>query len=71
MCWDLNVTNAIKMFLWRACHNLLPTKANLFKRGVCDDKLCPICLKEEETVAHITWECPAANDVWGGSWIKL
>jgi hypothetical protein len=46
-------------------------KANLFKRGVCDNNLCPICLQEEETVAHVSWGCPAANDVWGGSRMKL
>ncbi|XP_059446627.1 uncharacterized protein LOC132178194 [Corylus avellana] len=59
------------MFLWRACHNLLPTKANLFRRGICDNNLCPICQREEETVGHACWDCPAANDVWGEGSIKL
>jgi hypothetical protein len=70
-CWSLRVPNAIKMFLWRACHNLLPTKVNLLKRGICDNSLCPICLSENETVEHIIWECPTANDVWGEATIKL
>jgi hypothetical protein len=70
-CWSLNVPYAVKMYVWRACHNLLPTKVNLFKRGVCEDKVCPICLHEEETVAHVNWGCPAANDVWGSSRMKL
>jgi hypothetical protein len=70
-CWKLRVPNAAKMFLWRACHNLLPTKVNLFKRGVCESSVCPICLFENETVGHIVWECPAANYVWGGAPIKL
>ena len=70
-CWSLKVPNAAKMFLWRACHNLLPTKVNLRKRGVCENSFCPICLAENETVEHIIWECPAANDVWGGAQIKL
>jgi hypothetical protein len=26
------VPNSTKVFLWRACHNILPTKDNLFKR---------------------------------------
>jgi ribonuclease HI len=71
MCWKLKIPNAAKMFLWRACHNSLPTKVNLKKRGVCENSLCPICLAEDETVEHIIWECPAASDVWGGAPIKL
>ena len=70
-CWSLNVPNAVKMYVWRACHNLLPTKGNLFKRGVCDNNSCPNCLSAEETILHAVWECPAATDVWGGSQIKL
>jgi hypothetical protein len=65
MCWSLRVPNAVKMFLWRACHNLLPTKVNLLKIGVCENSLCLICLFENETVEHIIWECPAVSDVCG------
>jgi hypothetical protein len=70
-CWSLRVPNAIKMFLWCACHNLLPTKVNLLKRGICDNSFCPICLSKNETVEHIIWECPTVNDVWGEAPIKL
>jgi hypothetical protein len=28
-CWNLNIPNVAKMFLWRVGHNLLPTKMNL------------------------------------------
>jgi hypothetical protein len=64
-CWSLNVPNNVKMFIWRACHNLLPTKLNLFKRRVIDSPLCPICNQVEESVEHIVWLCPSAVDVWG------
>jgi hypothetical protein len=63
LCWSLHVPNAVKMYLWRACHNLLPMKANLFQRGVCDNNLCLICLREEESVAHACWDCLSARDV--------
>jgi hypothetical protein len=69
-CWRLNIPNAVKMFLWKASHNLLPTKVNLFRWGICDSNMCPICIGEEETVARVCWNCPAANDVWGGCKIK-
>jgi hypothetical protein len=70
-CWSLNVPNAVKMYMWKACHNLLPTKANLFRRGVCENNQCPICLRAEETVVHVAWACPVASDVWGESRIRL
>jgi hypothetical protein len=31
-CWNLKVSNVVKMFLWRALNNLLPTKVNLKKK---------------------------------------
>ena len=51
------------MSVWRACHNLLPTKANLFKRRVTDSLLCPICNLEDESVEHVVWSCLATSDV--------
>jgi hypothetical protein len=63
--WSLKVPNSVKVFLWRACHNLLPTKGNLFTRKVVDNNLCPVCLLEEESVVHALWDCSGAQDVWG------
>jgi hypothetical protein len=59
------------MFLWKEFNNMLPTKKNLFQKGVMRDKMCPICGMEEETVSHIIWECESALDVWEGSTRKL
>lgn len=70
-CWRLQIPNAVKMFLWKACHNLLPTKANLLRKKVVDNALCPICLREVETIEHILWDCPSASDVWSGGPITL
>jgi hypothetical protein len=64
-CWNMKVPNVVKLFLWKALHNLLPTRVNLAKKGVTTDKLCPICAMEEETVMHVLWSCPASADVWG------
>ena len=51
-------------FLWKACANILPTKDNLFRRGVVEDPICPICKREPETISHVLWTCLAAADVW-------
>jgi hypothetical protein len=61
MIWNLKISNTVKMFMWRACHDLLPTKQNLLRRGV--DDLCLFCLQEAETMKHILWSCPSAKDV--------
>ncbi|XP_035546799.1 uncharacterized protein LOC118348717 [Juglans regia] len=54
----------VKLFIWKAANELLPTKKNLFLRKVVKDPFCPMCFKEEESVIHSLWECPATNDVW-------
>jgi ribonuclease HI len=63
--WKMEVPNSVKMFMWRACNDLLPTKCNLVKRKMVEESMCPCCYREEETVVHVLWSCPAAQDVWG------
>ncbi|XP_059436152.1 uncharacterized protein LOC132169081 [Corylus avellana] len=60
-----------KHFLWRACHEILPTKANLGAKKVTEDSYCPVCERAEETIYHALWECPAARDVWSVGCIKF
>ncbi|KAF5460015.1 hypothetical protein F2P56_019915 [Juglans regia] len=63
--WKLNVLPATKNFLWKACSNGLPTLRNLYKKRITEKPWCPICLNEEETIFHMAWNCPTAQDVWG------
>ncbi|XP_059446505.1 uncharacterized protein LOC132178060 [Corylus avellana] len=63
--------NVEKHFLWKACKEILPTKANLRKRHVLHDKLCPICGLHAKTRYHIRWDCPSARAVWGASLKKF
>ncbi|XP_050259107.1 uncharacterized protein LOC126704117 [Quercus robur] len=65
--WKLRIPNKIKVFGWRACNEILPTKLNLSKRKIIVDAMCPICLRFPESVVHALWECGAARDVWVGS----
>ena len=50
--------------MWRACSNILPTKANLVQKKVQVDPICTVCRQHEETTRHILWECPLARNVW-------
>ncbi|XP_042972967.1 uncharacterized protein LOC122304769 [Carya illinoinensis] len=54
----------VKVFLWRACLESLPTMSNLFKKKIVSSPLCPVCCNSDETTGHILWNCPSAMDVW-------
>jgi hypothetical protein len=63
--WSLQLPNAAKNFMSRACHDLLPTKDTLVRQKIILDPSCPLCGLEAETLYHILWECSSAMDVWG------
>ncbi|KAL0006082.1 hypothetical protein SO802_013643 [Lithocarpus litseifolius] len=69
--WKLCIPNKIKIFGWRACNDILPTKCNLVKRKIITDDKCHICTREAELVFHALWGCVAVQDVWAGSISKL
>ncbi|XP_062147743.1 uncharacterized protein LOC133856702 [Alnus glutinosa] len=62
--WRLGVPNNVKKFMWRACNDLLPTKQNLHRRKIVENESCPCCCRDADI--HALWNCPAAQDVWGG-----
>ena len=64
--WKLRLPNKIKVFAWRACHEILPTAANLTKRRVINDDKCSICTWETESTIHALWDCAAVQDIWVG-----
>ncbi|KAK3226415.1 hypothetical protein Dsin_006277 [Dipteronia sinensis] len=43
--WSLPLPNKIKIFCWRVCRNILPTKDLLYRRGIIDSALCMFCAK--------------------------
>ena len=65
--WKLRIPNEIKVFGWKACNDILPTKLNLSKRKIIEDAMCPICMRFPKLAIHALWECEAAKDVRAGS----
>ncbi|XP_042972955.1 uncharacterized protein LOC122304757 [Carya illinoinensis] len=65
--WSLNVPMKIKLFVWKAAHNVLPTLQNLASKKIVAIDLCSICKREIESPLHVIWGCPAASDVWAMS----
>ena len=62
--WRLNVMPKIKVFLWQLCHNSLPSRGTLFRRGLPLDPICPACLHDIEDTDHIFIHCPLAHQTW-------
>jgi hypothetical protein len=48
----MEVSNVVKVLMGRVCNNVLPTKANLLKRKIVANPLCPICGLDVETTGH-------------------
>jgi hypothetical protein len=65
--WKVQAPLVVKVFLWKACTNILPTKHNLYKKRITENSLCPLYGLEDETTEHILWNCQSAQDVCVGS----
>lgn len=62
--WDSWIPNKIKIFLWRTCHDSIPTKTNLMRWHITENPLCEWCLWEEESPIHALWSCIGLDSVW-------
>ena len=62
--WAIKGSKVVKMFVWKACMNILPTKEHLVRKHVLTDPLCPICKLVPETTDHALWNCSSARDVY-------
>ena len=69
--WKCRVSNKIKIFAWRVCHDILPTGENLARRKITDDNRCGLCKQGAESVLHCLWECGVAQDIWASSNIGM
>ena len=61
--WKIRVPKKIKVFAWRACHEILLTRASLAKRKIITENTCRCCQQAPETVVHAILDCSAAHDV--------
>ena len=63
--------NKIKSFAWRACRNILPTKANLHSRKLTPDSICEECGAAVESSGHVFWHCARAKEVWSAANVEF
>ncbi|KAL5741239.1 hypothetical protein ACOSP7_027971 [Xanthoceras sorbifolium] len=50
--WNLNIPPKIKIFIWRVCHNVIPSLCNLCSRKIVVDPCCSRCGDAPESSAH-------------------
>lgn len=61
--WSTELLQNIKIFMWRATKNLLPTIEILWKRRIVQDLRCPRCKMKVEDVIHVVMECKPAKQI--------
>ena len=62
--WKVDTMPKIKIFLCQMCHNALPVRGTLVRRGCQLDPHYPLCLNEIETFDHLFSTCSHTNLVW-------
>jgi hypothetical protein len=62
--WSAKVQPKIRVFMWRACLDILPTRTKLFDRGILSSFSCQWCEEDPETSSHVLWQCDFAQRVW-------
>lgn len=61
--WKAKVPGKVAICAWRACKNLLPTRAKLITKGYSGDLNCLLCNHPFETIGHLVCECPLAKAI--------
>ncbi|GLT58613.1 hypothetical protein SLA2020_314900 [Shorea laevis] len=69
--WKLKIPPKVRVFVWRAILNSLPSLDNLVKRGVVQEMTCPNCHGADETLMHLLFFCPQVEPIWFGSTLGL
>ena len=62
--WKLTIPEKIKIFIWTAAKNLLPTAENLWKRKIIQEAYCKRCGDRMENTEHVLISCKTAKKVW-------
>ena len=63
--WKANEPNKIKLFVWRALHNYVPSVENMQARGLTlTSEACTHCGEFGEDAMHVLYKCLAVKEVW-------
>ncbi|XP_073142474.1 uncharacterized protein [Henckelia pumila] len=61
---NLKIQSKVKTFIWKAIHEICPSRFHLASRGIKLDTICPRCQSFPEHSFHVLWHCERAREVW-------
>ncbi|KAL0378825.1 UNVERIFIED_CONTAM: hypothetical protein Sradi_3188000 [Sesamum radiatum] len=64
LIWKSRTPPKVRMFIWKACQEAIPTQSNLARRIRVPGEVCALCDLEEETTMHVLLKCTFARQVW-------
>ncbi|XP_020174671.1 uncharacterized protein [Aegilops tauschii subsp. strangulata] len=62
--WSSKATIKVKIFAWLLFRDRLNTKANLHRKTIASDSLCPWCAHHPVDASHLALFCIRAVQVW-------
>lgn len=62
--WNLKIPNKVKICVWKAFQDILPSMNTLERRGIKVDTLCHRCNCSVETLPHALLDCSTSVEVW-------
>lgn len=62
--WKLNIPPKIRIFVWRASMDFIPTAINLLNHHVPINDLCSLCKFPYATTSNCLLFCPAIRHIW-------
>lgn len=62
--WKSEVSERVRIFLWLVVHQVLMTNSERWRRHLCDNNICTVCKRGEETILHMLRDCPAMSGLW-------
>ena len=67
LIWKVQVPFKVGNFVWRLCHDSLPTFLTSKNRGIPVSSSCPFYDEEDESSSHLLLFCPFARATWHGT----
>lgn len=62
--WKAHIPEKIKILLWIACHNSLPSVVVLNHRGIIPSPICSRCNAPVKDILHMLRYCPRSHQLW-------